>query len=134
MDKATLDKEIKELEKKKEKLESDISQANTTLNSTIDENLKASNLLASIKKQCEEHKLFIQSETDKLDLLSKNTEAEVANKKVEFEKYCTDMTAKLAVQKDEIAEQSNLNIIAKNENDRKLAELDKREVDLDSKM
>lgn len=132
MDKATLDKEIKELEKKKEKLESDISQANITLNSTIDATTQAEKRLEDVKKQTSDQHLSIQKDAEKLAVDVQSAHNDIESKKSEQDAYFASVEKQLADKQAENEEQAKLNMIAKAENDNKLLELSKKEQELDS--
>lgn len=132
MDKATLDKEIKELEKKKEKLESDISQANITLNSTIDATTQAEKRLEDVKKQTSEQHLSIQKDTERLIVDVQSAHNDIESKKSEQNAYFAGVQKQLADKQAENEEQAKLNMIAKAENDNKLLELSKKEQELES--
>lgn len=132
MDKATLDKEIKELEKKKEKLESDISQANITLNSTIDATTQAEKRLEDVKKQTSDQHLSIQKDAEKLAVDVQSAHNDIESKKSEQDAYFASVEKQLADKQAENEEQTKLNMIAKAENDNKLLELAKKEQELDS--
>ncbi len=132
MDKATLDKEIKELEKKKEKLESDISQANITLNSTIDATTQAEKRLEDVKKQTSDQHLSIQKDAEKLAVDVQSAHNDIESKKSEQDAYFASVEKQLADKQAENEEQTKLNMIAKAENDNKLLELSKKEQELES--
>jgi len=132
MDKATLDKEIKELEKKKEKLESDISQANITLNSTIDATTQAEKRLEDVKKQTSDQHLSIQKDAEKLIVDVQSAHNDIESKKSEQNAYFAGVQKQLADKQAENEEQAKLNMIAKAENDNKLLELSKKEQELES--
>lgn len=132
MDKATLDKEIKELEKKKEKLESEISQANMALNSTIDATTQAEKRLEDVKKQTSEQHLSIQKDTERLIVDVQSAHNDIESKKSEQNAYFAGVQKQLADKQAENEEQTKLNMIAKAENDNKLLELSKKEQELES--
>ena len=132
MDKATLDKEIKELEKKKEKLESEISQANMALNSTIDATTQAEKRLEDVKKQTSDQHLSIQKDAEKLAVDVQSAHNDIESKKSEQDAYFAGVQKQLADKQAENEEQAKLNMIAKAENDNKLLELSKKEQELDS--
>lgn len=132
MDKATLDKEIKELEKKKEKLESEISQANMALNSTIDATTQAEKRLEDVKKQTSDQHLSIQKDAEKLAVDVQSAHNDIESKKSEQDAYFASVEKQLADKQAENEEQTKLNMIAKAENDNKLLELAKKEQELDS--
>lgn len=132
MDKATLDKEIKELEKKKEKLESEISQANMALNSTIDATTQAEKRLEDVKKQTSEQHLSIQKDTERLIVDVQSAHNDIESKKSEQDAYFASVEKQLADKQAENEEQTKLNMIAKAENDNKLLELSKKEQELES--
>ena len=132
MDKATLDKEIKELEKKKEKLESEISQANMALNSTIDATTQAEKRLEDVKKQTSEQHLSIQKDTERLIVDVQSAHNDIESKKSEQNAYFAGVQKQLADKQAENEEQAKLNMIAKAENDNKLLELSKKEQELES--
>lgn len=132
MDKATLDKEIKELEKKKEKLESEISQANMALNSTIDATTQAEKRLEDVKKQTSDQHLSIQKDTEKLVVDVQTAHNDIESKKSEQDAYFAGVEKQLADKQAENEEQAKLNMIAKSENDNKLLELSKKEQELES--
>ncbi len=132
MDKATLDKEIKELEKKKEKLESEISQANMALNSTIDATTQAEKRLEDVKKQTSEQHLSIQKDTERLIVDVQSAHNDIESKKSEQDAYFASVEKQLADKQAENEEQASLNMIAKAENDNKLLELSKKEQELES--
>ncbi len=132
MDKATLDKEIKELEKKKEKLESEISQANMALNSTIDATTQAEKRLEDVKKQTSDQHLSIQKDAEKLAVDVQSAHNDIESKKSEQDAYFASVEKQLADKQAENEEQAKLNMIAKAENDNKLLELSKKEQELDS--
>lgn len=132
MDKATLDKEIKELEKKKEKLESEISQANMALNSTIDATTQAEKRLEDVKKQTSDQHLSIQKDAEKLAVDVQSAHNDIESKKSEQDAYFASVEKQLADKQAENEEQAKLNMIAKAENDNKLLELAKKEQELDS--
>ena len=132
MDKATLDKEIKELEKKKEKLESEISQANMALNSTIDATTQAEKRLEDVKKQTSDQHLSIQKDAEKLAVDVQSAHNDIESKKSEQDAYFAGVQKQLADKQAENEEQAKLNMIAKAENDNKLLELAKKEQELES--
>lgn len=132
MDKATLDKEIKELEKKKEKLESEISQANMALNSTIDATTQAEKRLEDVKKQTSDQHLSIQKDTERLIVDVQSAHNDIESKKSEQDAYFASVEKQLADKQAENEEQASLNMIAKAENDNKLLELSKKEQELES--
>ena len=132
MDKATLDKEIKELEKKKEKLESEISQANMALNSTIDATTQAEKRLEDVKKQTSDQHLSIQKDAEKLAVDVQSAHNDIESKKSEQDAYFAGVQKQLADKQAENEEQAKLNMIAKAENDNKLLELSKKEQELES--
>lgn len=132
MDKATLDKEIKELEKKKEKLESEISQANMALNSTIDATTQAEKRLEDVKKQTSDQHLSIQKDAEKLAVDVQSAHNDIESKKSEQNAYFAGVEKQLADKQAENEEQASLNMIAKAENDNKLLELSKKEQELES--
>jgi len=132
MDKATLDKEIKELEKKKEKLESEISQANMALNSTIDATTQAEKRLEDVKKQTSDQHLSIQKDAEKLIVDVQSAHNDIESKKSEQNAYFAGVQKQLADKQAENEEQAKLNMIAKAENDNKLLELSKKEQELES--
>lgn len=132
MDKATLDKEIKELEKKKEKLESEISQANMALNSTIDATTQAEKRLEDVKKQTSDQHLSIQKDTERLIVDVQSAHNDIESKKSEQDAYFASVEKQLADKQAENEEQAKLNMIAKAENDNKLLELSKKEQELES--